>query len=184
MSYIFQQTLSLVSCSCLEIFLYRNRNSIAYNPLSETLHKQRKSALNLHNYSLSLYSKQQDIFLLTEEMPLLAMSYFDHAGSLRRINSLRWCTAQPTCSSMNYLNDAVTQSKNKKLHYSSSTEYAVDFFITTSFEDDGFSTMTQFFFRSYTNTISQYSLFQNGACQKYQTVSQLVVRKIFGCIHP
>jgi hypothetical protein len=51
---------------------------------------------------------------------------------------------------MNYLNDAVAQSENKKLHYSSSTGEGTAFFIAKSLQDDGFSNMTQFVFRFHT----------------------------------
>jgi hypothetical protein len=58
---------------------------------------------------------------------------------------------------MNYLNDVVTQSENKELHYSSSTEEATEFFIAMSLQGDGFSNMTQFVFRSHTVCFKQHS---------------------------
>lgn len=101
-------------------------------------------------------------------MPLLALSNLDHGTETNR-GPCNGGPCRALGSSMNYLNDAVSQSKNKKLHYSSSTEYAVEFFIAIGFQEDGFSNMTPFLFRSYTekstNWISYYTFLQNDACQ-------------------
>jgi hypothetical protein len=94
--------------------------------------------------------------------------------ALKRTNFLVMGALQRTCSSMNYLNDAVTQRKNKEFHYSSSTECAVEFFIGICFQDDGFSNMTQVVFRSKMQKLTKKACVKRIhklRCKKYQQIS-------------
>jgi hypothetical protein len=110
-----------------------DRRRFCHNLTLETIQYTRQIAsfLILVNYN---YSKLQNTALSAEgKQQSFVIDVVFGPKHWKWQSSWQWCAMQRTCSSMNYLNDAVTQSTNKKIHYSSSAECGIEFCIGICF---------------------------------------------------